>query len=244
MLFFFCIIVGTAMAEEVKVGAGAAPVENIFERIKVPMEKEIGLSLILNPSGPVQALKDLDAGLIDAAAGGISFQEWIGMMEKDNYSIKDKNVYRHQAIGKDVVKVIIHKEIRIPQLSKDQLTGIFTGKTKNWSDVGGPNLPIIVVTGTKIPGTLKVFQSQIMNQAGYTDQALESTTAEEMKKKVISTPGAVCLGTMSAVDDTIQAPDIPVVWRPITLITKGEPAGSVKKMIDYIKGDGQRYILK
>lgn len=237
-------IAGTALAEEIKVGAGAAPTENVFNKIKEPLEKATGVALTIISNGPEQALKDLDAGLVDAAAGGITFPDWMDMMTKANYPVPDKSIYKNRVIGKDIVKVLTNKDVTVKNLSKEQLTSIFTGKAKNWSEVGGPNLPIVVVTGTKIPGTLKVFQKQILEGAEYTKDAVESTDAAEMKNKVVATSGAVCLGPMAKVDATINAPEIPEVGRPITIITKGEPAGGVKKMLDYIRGEGQQFIVK
>jgi len=237
-------IAGTVLAEEVKVGAGAAPTENIFNKIKDPMEKAIGITVTIISNGPAQALKDLDAGLIDAATGGVTFPDWMTMMEKEGYAIADKSIYKNRVIGKDVVKVLTNKDVTVKSLSKEQLTSIFTGKTKNWAEVGGPSLPIVVVTGTKVPGTLAVFQKQIMDGADYTKDAVAVSDAAEMKTKVASTSGAVCLGPMSKVDATVNAPTIPEVGRPITLITKGEPAGGVKKMLDYIRGEGQQFIVK
>lgn len=237
-------IAGTTLAEEVKVGAGAAPTENIFNKIKEPMAKANGVNLTIVSNGPEQALKDLDAGQIDAAAGGVTFPDWMDMMDKAGYAIADKSIYKNRVIGKDVVKVLTNKDVTVTTLSKEQLVSIFTGKAKNWSEVGGPSLPIVVVTGTKVPGTLKVFQKQILDGAEYTKDAVEATDAAEMKNKVASTSGAICLGPMSKVDATINAPGIPEVGRPITLITKGEPTGGVKKMLEYISGEGKQYIAK
>lgn len=237
-------ITGTALAEEVKVGAGAAPTENVFNKIKEPLEKATGVTLTIISNGPEQALKDLDAGLIDAAAGGVTFPDWMDMMTKANYPVPDKSIYKNRVIGKDIVKVLTNKDVTVPSLSKEQLTAIFTGKAKNWSEVGGPSLPIVVVTGTKIPGTLKVFQKQVLDGAEYTTDAVVAGDAAEMKDKVAATSGAVCIGPMAKIDATVNAPAIPEVGRPITLITKGEPAGGVKKMLDYIRGEGQQFIAK
>lgn len=237
-------LVGTALAEEVKVGAGAAPTENVFNKIKDPMAKANGVNLTIISNGPAQALKDLDAGLIDAAAGGLTFLDWMSMMDKEGYAIADKSIYKNRVIGKDIVKVLTNKDVTVKSLSKDQLIAIFTGKAKNWSEVGGPSLPIVVVTGTKIPGTLAVFQKQILTGAEYGTAAETVGDANEMQKKVATTSGAVCLGPMSKADATVNAPEIPEVGRPITLITKGEPMGGVKKMLDYIRADGQQLIVK
>lgn len=51
LALFLVAATGMVCAEELKVGAGTAPAENIFKKIKDPMEKEIGLKLILIDSG-------------------------------------------------------------------------------------------------------------------------------------------------------------------------------------------------
>ncbi len=236
----------TAMsrAEEVNVGAGAAPTENVFAKIKDPMEKSIGLKLNLVSSGPVQALKDLDEKKVQAACGGITFGDWMKMMEKEGYAIADPSVYKQRVIGKDMVKLMAHKGVAVPTLSKDQLKSIFTGKVTSWKEVGGPDLPVIVVLGSKIPGTQAVFQKQMMDDEPYLQKTTEATTAADVKEKVSATPGAVGLGPVSLVDGTIASPEIPEVGRPITLITRGEPSAEVTKLIDYINGEGKQYISR
>lgn len=233
-----------ACAQEVRVGAGAAPTENIFSRIKEPMEKATGLKLILVSNGPVEAFKELDKGQVDAASGGIPFSDWISLMEKEGYVITDKSAYKSRVIGKDIVKVIVHKKVSIKTLTREQLKGIFTGSVSNWQEVGGPDLPIKIVFGSKIPGTNSVFQKQIMDEAAYSTSVVEATTAAEVKEKVASTPGAVGLAPISIIDASIFAPKIPEVGRPITLITKGAPSPVVLKMLDFIAAEGQKYVAK
>lgn len=228
--------------EEIKIGAGAAPTENVFKKIMEPMEKSIGLKVVLISNGPAEALKDLDKGLIDAASGGLTFPDWMAMMDKEGYQIPDKSAYKHRVIGKDMVKVLTNKDVTVKQLSKDQLKGIFGGTVKNWKEVGGPDQPVLVFLGTKIPGTQSVFQKQAMDGSSYAQDAQQGTTAEDLKAKVAATAGAVCLGPASIVDGSINAPEIPEIGRPITLITKGEPSPSVVKMIQYINGEGKKYL--
>ncbi len=238
----FC---GGAAAQEVRVGAGAAPTENVFSKIKEPMEAATGLKLVLISNGPVEALKDLDKGAVDAASGGITFQDWMTMMEKEGYAIPDKGVYKSRVIGKDIVKVLVNPAAQVSKLSKDQLKAVFTGKAKSWKDVGGADIPIVLVWGDKIPGTQSVFQKQIMDGEPYPKEGLvQATTAADVKAKVLETKGAVGVGPLSIVDSTVLAPEIPEVGRPITLITKGAPTPDVLKMLDYIQGEGQKYLAK
>ncbi len=233
---------GAVWAAEVKVGAGAAPAENVFNKIKEPMEKETGLKLVLIANGPYEALVDLDQGKVDAASGGLTFGDWLAMMEKKGYQIPDKNAYKYRVIGKDVIRIITNKDVTVKELSKDQLKGIFTGKIANWKEVGGPDQAIVVIWGTKIPGTHRVFQKLVMDGEAYTKNTKEATDAPDVKEKVKTNPGAVGLAPSSLVDDTVAAPKIPEVGRPITLITKGEPNPQVVKMLEYIRGPGKKYL--
>lgn len=233
-----------AMAQEIKVGAGAAGTEDIFNKIKVPFEKTSGIKLVLISNGPVEALKELDKDLLEVAVGGVTFLDWMEMMEKEGYKVPDKNVYKYRVIGKDTVKIIVNKENTVKKLSRNQLKNIFTGKTVNWKDVGGKDIPITVVWGSKIPGTNAVFMKQIMDGAVFTKNVQEATTAAEIKKRIASIPGGVGLGPVSIVDATISAPEIPEVGRPITAITKGAPSPNALKLFDFIRGEGQKYLSK
>jgi phosphate transport system substrate-binding protein len=207
-----------------------------------PMEKSIGVKVVLISNGPSEALKELDKGAVDAASGGLTFPDWMAMMDKEGYQIPDKSAYKHRVIGKDIVKVLTNKDVAVKQLSKDQLKAIFTGAVKNWKEVGGPDKPVVVFLGSKIPGTQSVFQKQAMDGGDYTKDAKEGTTAEDLKTKVAATAGAVCLGPASIADGSVHTPEIPEVGRPITLITKGEPAPGIVKMLEFIRGEGKKYI--
>jgi phosphate transport system substrate-binding protein len=231
-------------AEELKVGAGAAPCENIFRKIAAPMEKAIGLKLSLIDCGPSEALKNLDQGSVDAASGGLTFEDWMAMMDKEGYKIPDKNAYKYRVIGKDIIKVIVHKDTTVRKLSREQLEGIFSGKITNWKEVGGPDLAIVVVWGNKIPGTNAVFQKQIMHGGSYTSKVLQATTVIDVKEKVSTTRGAVGLSSVGNLDSSILAPEIPETGRPITLITKGAPSPTVLKMLDFLQGEGQKYVVR
>ena len=244
-IVFWTVLGGMAAAQEVKVGAGAAPTENVFSKIKEPMEAATGLKLILISNGPVEAFKDLDKGSVHAASGGLTFQDWMTMMEKDGYAIPDKTIYKSRVIGKDVIKVLIHKTAQVSKLSKDQLKAIFTGKVSNWKEVGGADVPVVLVWGEKIPGTHSVFQKEIMDGEAYEKKgAVQAGTAQEVKEKVVATAGGIGLGPASVVDGSVLVPEIPEVGRPITLITKGAPSPEVLKMLEFIQGEGQKFLAK
>lgn len=170
--------------------------------------------------GPVQALKDLDDGLTEAAIAGLNFADWMQFVKDAGYPLPCKSKYRYRVIGQDTVAVLMHKALPITSLSRQQLANIFTGKIRNWSAVGGPVMPIVVILGTQAPGLQYLFQQRILNGAAYRQDVVLGTNLADLKSRVLTTPGALCLGISPQVDDSVHAPAIPEISRPITLITR------------------------
>jgi len=237
-------VAASVRAGEVVMGAGAAATENIFRKIEYPLFKSMNIKITNIPSGPVQAWKDLDAGKVHCAVGGLNFNDWLEMMKKEGYTTPDPSVYKSWVIGQDKVVVMTNTDVPVASLSKEQLEGIFSGRIKNWSEVGGPNKQILVVLGSQIPGTMTMFKKIIMGSAEYTKDAMVGTTAEDIKSRVVRNPGAIGFGAVSQIDYLVNSPATPEVKRDITLITKGAPSEDVLKMIEYINKDGQRYIAR
>lgn len=231
-----------ALADEIKVGAGAAPTNNILEPVKEHFEKATGVKLTIISSGPKIALMDLEKGSLDAAAAGLSFDDWMGLMKKEGAEVKDPSSLQQFNVGKDKIIVIVHKDNLVSKLSKDQLKGIFTGKVSNWKDVGGKDMPIIIIWGKLIPGTNSMFTKHMLDGEDVAKDVLEATTAKDVRQNIASNPEAVGIGPMTIVDDTIRSPETPEVSRPIILVTKGKPSPNVQKLIDFINGEGKKYI--
>lgn len=232
----------SAYADEIKIGAGAAPTENVLKPVKDHFEKATGIKLNIIASGPKIALQDLEKGAVDAAAAGLSFDDWMALMKKEGAGVKDAGAFQQVTIGKDKIVVLIHKDNPVSTLSKDQLKGIFTGKISNWKEVGGKDTPIIIVWGKLIPGTNSMFIKNIMDGETQAKDVLEATTAEDVRQNVSSNPEAIGIGPLAVVDASVKSPNTPEVARPIILLTKGKPSAGVQKLIDFIKSDGQKYI--
>ncbi|MBI5026387.1 MAG: substrate-binding domain-containing protein [Nitrospirae bacterium] len=238
----FLVTSAFAVSKEIKIGGGAAPVENVLKPIKEPFEKATGIKLNIVESGPKAALMDLEKGKVDAATAGLALEDWISLIEKDGHKVQDKSSLNPVVIGKDNIRVIINKDNPVAMLSKEQLKGIFTGKITNWKAVGGKDLPIIVVWGKLIPGTNDLFTKHIMEGGSVTKSIFEVATAADIKQKVSATPGAIGIGPAAAIDASIKSPQTPEISRPIVLLTKGKPSETVQKLLEFIKGEGQKYI--
>lgn len=238
----FCLFAATAAADEIRIGAGAAPTENVLKPVKEAFEKATGHKLLIISSGPKNALMDLERGAVDAAAAGLSFDDWLALMKKENSEIKDPASLSPVIIGKDRIVVLVDKSNVVKSLSKEQLQAIFSGQAGSWKEFGGTDTPILVVWGKLIPGTNSMFEKNIMGGKAVSKDVLEATTAEDVRQNVKSNPGAVGIGPVAILDGSVNSPSTPEVARVITLLTKGKPSDKVQKLLDFIKGEGQKLV--
>lgn len=170
------------------------------------------------------------------------------------------------AIGYDAIAVFIHKNNPVKNLTKEQVKGIFTGKIKNWKEVGGKNAPI--QPNTEIAGekraTMLAFQEMAMDNAAYGTGFKEIDFPRDQIVDVAKNENAICsvsFGLLAAVsgelrgnvkaatvngvaptDANIQSGAY-LISRPLLLVTLGLPKGDVRKFIDFmLSTEGQKIV--
>jgi phosphate transport system substrate-binding protein len=96
-------------------------------------------------------------------------------------------------IAVDSLVVIVNQDNPVTAIKLADLAKIFAGQMTNWSEIGGPDLPIQVITRKEGSGTLSVFQSKIYAgtaPAGPADQ-IAAADNSEAAAFVNATPGAI-----------------------------------------------------
>lgn len=138
-------------------------------------------------------------------------------------------------IAIDGIAVVVDSSNTVADITKDQLISIYKGETKNWSDLGGNDMPIVVIGREAGSGTRGAFEEilEIEDACAYASE-LDSTGA--VMAKVASTPGAIGYVSLDVVDDTVIALALEGVAatadnikagnyflsRPFVMATKGE----------------------
>ena len=104
----------------------------------------------------------------------------------------------------DGIAVVVDPSNAVDGLSKDDLTGIYDGSITNWKDVGGSDMPIVVVGREAGSGTRGAFEELLgLEDACKYANELDSTGA--VMAKVASTPGSIGYVSLDVVDDTVKA---------------------------------------
>jgi phosphate transport system substrate-binding protein len=156
------------------------------------------------------------------------------------------NLQFHE-ITTDIIVPIVNKDNPVESLSWAQLADLNTGKITNWKDVGGSDMPVQVVTSHAGSSTKAVFQELVMKKAGYSAGAIEVNSTRLEINEVSKAPGgigAVSAGFFHLNPGRTKIVKTETVSRPLALITIGNPAPDVQKIIDFFRSaEGRKYIL-
>ena len=65
------------------------------------------------------------------------------------------------AVAYDCIIPVVHPSNTMKNITMQQLKEIYMGKTKNWKDVGGPDMPIVVISRDTSSGTYEVWEEKV-----------------------------------------------------------------------------------
>ena len=184
----------------------------------------------------------------------------IGMASRE---VKDSELEEYPDLGifviaKDGIAIVVNPGVAVDGLTMDQVRQIFAGEIINWSEVGGPDAQITVVSREEGSGTRGAFEEMVMGDAVIVDTAILQPSNGAVHTTVSTTDDAIAYISFGYLDDQVKAlmidgvdatvtnalsGDYPVV-RPLNLLTKGEPSGAVKDFIDFfLTAEGQAIVV-
>lgn len=161
-------------------------------------------------------------------------------------------------IANDGIAIIVHPENPIDEISLDQLKAIYTGGISRWSELGGTNRPIVVISRDVASGTFEVFKKLVLEGENVRPDAIRLASNKAVAVTVAKTPdaiGYVGLGFLSPevkplkVDGVSPTPENVIsgkykIVRPLYMYTNGEPKGLAKEFIQFILSDEGQNLIK
>lgn len=198
-------------------------------------------NIVVQGGGSGTGLSQVQAGAVQIGTSDVFAETQKGI---DAKKLKD---YKVAVVG---IVPIVNKGVGVKNVSMKQLRQIFTGKLTNWKQLGGKNVPIIVVNRSKGSGTRDSFEDIVLHkQKAIKSQEQDSNGA--VKKIVDTTPGTISyISFPYANGNNIQKLSIDGVkptnknittnkwqlWAYQHMYTKGEPDKKTKAFIKYMLG--------
>lgn len=139
-------------------------------------------------------------------------------------------------VAMDGIAIAVHPSNPRANLTIEQIRDIYTGKIRNWKELGGPDLPIVVISRDTNSGTYESFETLVLKGAKIAGNVEYVGSNGAIRQRVMSTPSAVgYVGlafteglktlTVNGVDvspETVTSRKYPVA-RALYMYTNGRP---------------------
>jgi len=171
-------------------------------------------------------------------------------------------------VAHDAIAVVVNPSNPVEHLTLQQISKIYTGEIKNWTELGGENRPIVLLSRESNSGTYVYFLENVIRMGDNKSKLLFSpdtlllASSEGISSEIRQNPNAIGydgLGYVTpdqkviAVSKNENGPFVvpsaetvkyyPIA-RPLYMYTAGKPAGQIKDYIEWILNGGQTLVTK
>lgn len=233
--------------------AGSTTVQPLAEKLAEAFQAQNPqLEITIQGGGSSVGVKSAGEGTVDVGAASREIKE------SELQEFPDLQIF---TIARDGIAIVVHPDVPVDGLTKEQVKDIFAGEITNWNQVGGSDKPIVVVAREEGSGTRAAFEEMVMGKEGppIVDTAILQASNGAVRTTVSTTPDSIAFLSFGYLDESVKALAIdgveateanassgtyPVV-RPLNMLTKGEPTGVVKAWLDFILSDeGQQVVAE
>jgi len=172
-------------------------------------------------------------------------------------------------VALDGLAVVVHPDNPVDALTIDQLADIFTGRVTNWKQVGGKDLPIVILSREVNSGTHIYFKEHVLRKGRkdifdeFSPMALLMPSSQAIAEEVAGnenavgyygvgyvTPAQKAVAVAQDADSEYVTPEVPdiisgryPISRPLLVYTPSAPTGVVKAFIDFVLSpEGQKIV--
>lgn len=180
----------------------------------------------------------------------------------DEAFAKDRNInFEDHPIGAYAVGVVVNAQNPATNLTRQQVHDIFSGKVKNWSEVGGPDAPINIYIRNPVSGTHLGFQELALGTNAYAPNAKTfidyKSLVDAVKKdpngigyssfKTAAQGGAklVSIDNVAATEQNVQKGSYPFARNLHLYTNKNRDKKAAIDFVNYVaSADGQKVLAE
>lgn len=188
------------------------------------------------------------------------------MSGKEISQARDKNITPVKTVvALDGISIAVHSSNPVHSLTIEQLKDIYTGKVRNWRQVGGKDAPIFVMSRESSSGTYVYMKEHVLKNNEYAQSCLLMPSTKAIQQELSSNVNGIGYGGVAyfkneknikiiAVAEKRGAPSIEPtdtnvrsgkypISRPLMVYTRGKATGQVGNYIKFcLSPEGQKIV--
>lgn len=253
-----CLMAIAAQAQKIKGSDTCLPLTQ--QEAENYLHAHPGSRITVTGGGSGVGISALQEGTTDIAMASrkIKFDEKLKMKQAGLSPVE-------VIVAHDALAVIVHPSNPVTNLTREQLEGIFTGKIKNWKEVGGTDSPIVAYSRETSSGTYEFFKESVLEHKNYMNGIMSMPATGAIIQSVSQTKGAIGYVGLAYLNKEVKpihisydggkkyiAPSLehardktyPIV-RPLYYYYEAKNAATAKPFIDYVLSpEGQKTVQK
>ncbi|MDR0364085.1 MAG: PstS family phosphate ABC transporter substrate-binding protein [Bacteroidales bacterium] len=124
--------------------------------------------------------------------------------EKQKFQSNGKSV-KEVIAAYDALAIVTHPSNKVKNLTREQLEDIFTGKIKNWKEVGGDDLAIVPYARETSSGTYEFFKESVLKNKNYMTGIMSMPATGAIIQSISQTKGAIGYVGLAYLNQNVKA---------------------------------------
>ena len=159
------------------------------------MEENADVKVTYNPTGSGSGIQAVQEGRCD-----------IGLSSRNLKDEEAKDLVG-TVVAIDGIAIIVNPENPVADLTIEQIAKLYKGEITNWKEIGGNDLPVVLIGREAASGTRDGFES-ITGTEDACKYSQELTSTGDVVQTVASNPNAIGYASLASVKDTVKAIDV------------------------------------
>ena len=231
------VMAGCAKKEGVATD-GSTSMSKVIGALGEAFKNETGITVTYNATGSGAGIQAVLEGRCD-----------IGLSSRDLKDEEKAKGLEGTVLAYDGIAVVVNPSNPVSDLSVQTIANIFKGEIKNWSEVGGDDVEIVLIGREAGSGTRDGFES-ITDTEDQCDYRQELTSTGDVITAVAGNPAAIGYASLASVKESVKPLNVDgitpseatikdgsyLIQRPFVLVTKRDRAleESAQRFFDYV----------
>ena len=185
------LLASTARAD-VRVHGATTVAFGLMKPNEAKVEQLTGIQITVLPSSTLHGLTDLVQGRADIAMLSEPLEIAAESLNAKQPGLVNQADYVGKHVGNAWVQFIVHPNNPVRKLTKTQLAALYSGQTKNWSELGGHNQPVLLV-GQPTSAAYRMIEEALGVSFAPDVRIVQNTNQTAIIVRKRRAPSAMCL---------------------------------------------------